>query len=106
MHIFLTKIFGVILIVTACIFALVPVGECREIVFVINTSQSMADSDPSHVVEESLLWSSKIFSAEDEFGVVAFKDAPIVVRSLSKIKDSPAVFISIIRAKATPVPRC
>lgn len=92
MHIFLTKIFGVILIVTACIFALVPVGECREIVFVINTSQSMADSDPSHVVEESLLWSSKIFSAEDEFGVVAFKDAPIVVRSLSKIKDSPADF--------------
>ena len=92
MHTFLAKISGVVLIVMACVFASVPVGECREIVFVINASQSMADSDPSHVVEESLLWSAKIFAAEDELGVVAFKDAPIVVRPLSKIKDAPADF--------------
>ena len=52
----------------------------------------MNSSDPSHVVEESLLWSAKIFAPEDELGVVAFKDAPIVVRPLSKIKDTPADF--------------
>ncbi|MBR1645459.1 MAG: VWA domain-containing protein [Selenomonadaceae bacterium] len=76
----------------ACIFLSKSVGECREIVFVINTGQSMAKSDPSHVVEESLLWSAKIFNADDELGIIAFKDAPIVVRPLSKIKDAPADF--------------
>lgn len=92
MHNFLVKIFNVVLVVMACIFASVSVGECREIVFVINTSQSMANSDPSHVVEESLLWSAKIFAAEDELGVVAFKDRPSVIRPLSKIEDTPADF--------------
>ena len=66
-----------------------PVGECREFIFVVNTSQSMNESDPLHVVQDSLTWSMKNFSAEDEVAVIAFKNEPIVVRPLSKIGDAP-----------------
>lgn len=66
-----------------------PVGECREFIFVVNTSQSMNESDPLHVVQDSLTWSMKNFSADDEVAVIAFKDEPIVVRPMSKIGDAP-----------------
>ena len=65
------------------------VGECREFIFVVNTSQSMNASDPLHVVQDGLTWSMENFSAEDEVAVIAFKDTPIVVRPLSKIGDAP-----------------
>lgn len=49
----------------------------------------MNESDPLHVVQDSLTWSMKNFSADDEVAVIAFKDEPIVVRPLSKIGDTP-----------------
>lgn len=81
-------VLNLVLIFVACTIFL-PVGECREFIFVVNTSQSMNESDPLHVVQDSLTWSMKNFSAEDEVAVIAFKDEPIVVRPLSKIGDSP-----------------
>ena len=75
-----------------CCFAsaiFLRVGECREFIFVVNTSQSMNASDPLHVVQDGLTWSMENFSAEDEVAVIAFKDVPIVVRPLSKIGDAP-----------------
>ena len=81
-------VLNLVLIFVVCTIFL-PVGECREFIFVVNTSQSMNESDPLHVVQDSLTWSMKNFSAEDEVAVIAFKDEPIVVRPLSKIGDSP-----------------
>ena len=88
MHNFLVKFFNVVLIFMACIFAFAPVGECKEIVFVVNASQSMNDSDPLHIVQESLTWSMENFSEDDEVAVVAFKDTAKIIRPLSKIKNS------------------
>lgn len=65
------------------------VGECREFIFVVNTSESMNASDPLHVVQDSITWSMENFSADDEVAVIAFKDEPIVVRPLAKIGDAP-----------------
>lgn len=76
-----------LLFVACMIFS--PLGECREFIFVVNTSQSMNESDPLHVVQDSLTWSMENFSAEDEVAVIAFKDTPIIVRELSKIGDAP-----------------
>lgn len=83
------KILKFILILFICTFTLISVGECREIVFVVNTSQSMNNSDPLHVVQDSLTWSLENFSADDEVAVIAFKDVPIVIRPLSKVGSSP-----------------
>ena len=88
MHNFLVKIFNVVLIFMACIFAFAPVGECKEIVFVVNASQSMNDSDPLHIVQESLTWGIENFSEDDEVAVIAFKDTAKIIRPLSKIKNS------------------
>lgn len=81
-------VLNLVLIFVACTIFL-RVGECREFIFVVNTGQSMSESDPLHVVQDSLTWSMKNFSADDEVAVVAFKDKPIVVRELSKIGDAP-----------------
>ena len=87
----LTKIFKIALVI-AYVSAFVSVGECREIVFVVNSGQSMNSSDPKHVVQESLLWSTKIFNENDEVGIVAFDNAPKIICPLSKVKDLPADF--------------
>ena len=77
------------LILSICIFGFMSVGECRDFIFVVNASQSMNDSDPLHVVQESLTWSLENFSEDDEIAVIAFNDTPKVIRPLSKIGDVP-----------------
>ncbi len=77
-----------VLIFVACMTCCL-VGECREFIFVVNTSQSMNASDPLHVVQDGLTWSMENFSVDDEVAVIAFKDVPLVVRPLSKIGDAP-----------------
>lgn len=77
-----------VLIFAACMISF-SVGECREFIFVINTSQSMNESDPLHVVQDGITWSMENFSADDEVAVIAFKDVPLVIRPLSKIGDEP-----------------
>ena len=83
------KMFAAVGLAVTCIFSSPPVAECREIVFVVNNAQSMNDSDPLRVVGESLTWSTEVFSEDDEVGVIAFKDSPLIVRPLSKIGTAP-----------------
>ena len=85
----LAKILVVVLTFVAGLFAFVSVGECKDVVFVVNSAQSMNNSDPLHVVGESLDWCAEILSADDEVGVVAFKNAPLIVKPLSRNKGSP-----------------
>ena len=42
-------------------------GECREFIFVVNTRQSRNESDPLHVVQNSITWSRENFSAKFQF---------------------------------------
>ena len=68
----------------------VSVGECREVVFVLNTGQSMNASDPFRIAREGIVWSTQNLSANDEVGIVAFNNAAYIVRPLSKVGDNPA----------------
>ena len=65
-------------------------GECREVVFVLNTGQSMNLSDPFGVAPESIIWGTQNFSSEDEVGIVTFKDEANVIRTLSKVENNAA----------------
>ena len=66
------------------------IGECREVVFVLNSGQSMNSSDPFQVASESIVWATQNFSAVDEVGIVTFKDEARVIRQLSKVGGNPA----------------
>ena len=57
-------VLNIILLCFMCTIFL-PLGEYREFIFVVNTSQSMNDSDPLHVVQDSITWSMANFSAEE-----------------------------------------
>ncbi len=81
---------SLILIVLLNLCGLKSVGECREVVFVLNSGQSMSYSDPFKVAPESIVWATQNFSAVDEVGIVAFKDEARVIRQLSKVGDNPA----------------
>lgn len=83
----LAKILSFGLILVVYVFALASVGECREIIFVVNTGSSMQNSDPLHVVQDGLTWSLESFSSEDEAGIITFNDNVTFARPLSKIKD-------------------
>ena len=63
-------------------------AEGREIIFVVNSGQNMNISDPFRAVPGSIIWSAENFSAEDEVGIITFKENPRIVRPLSKVKDN------------------
>ena len=79
-----------ILVVTLNFFVGISVGECREVVFVLNTGQSMNASDPFRVAREGIIWSAQNLSADDEVGIVTFNNNANIVRPLSKVGDNPA----------------
>ena len=79
-----------ILVVTLNFFAAISVGECREVVFVLNTGQSMNASDPFRIAREGIIWSAQNLSADDEVGIVTFNNNANIVRPLSKVGDNPA----------------
>ena len=64
-------------------------GECREFVFVINSSRSMSNSDPQRRVFESVAWSLANLPADDEASVISFNDEVSVLRPLTKISENP-----------------
>ena len=80
-------------IVSLCNF--ISVGACREVVFVINSGQSMNDFDPFHTAPESVAWGAQNFSENDEVGIITFKNDVTVIRPLSKIKDNPVTEIPL-----------
>ena len=67
----------------------VSIGECREIVFVINSGQSMSESDPFRTIAEGVTWSVENLSDKDEVAIVTFNDTVEVIRPLTKINDFP-----------------
>lgn len=67
----------------------ISAGECREFVFVINSGQSMNNSDPQHRVFESVAWSLANLSEDDEASVISFNGDVSVLRPLSKISENP-----------------
>ncbi|MBR5913080.1 MAG: VWA domain-containing protein [Selenomonadaceae bacterium] len=72
-----------------CLCGLISTGECREVVFVVNSSQSMNVSDPFHAVAESVTWGVDNLSADDEVAIVTFNDNASVLRQLTKVDSVP-----------------
>ena len=69
--------------------SLTATGECREIVFVLNSSRAMSESDPNRMVSDAVLWSMENLSGDDEAAIIAFSDEPTVIRPLKPLKDDP-----------------
>ena len=68
----------------------ISVGECREFVFVINSAQSMNNSDPQKRISESVAWAIANLDADDEAAVISFNDVPLTLRPLKKISAAPS----------------
>ena len=85
-----------ILTLAACAnFFYLAEAEGREIIFVVNSGKNMEVSAPFNFVSESIIWSAKNFSAEDEVGIITFKENPQIVRPLSKVADNPVENFSV-----------
>ena len=84
----LRKIFVSLITICAIVFSFNS-AECRKVIFVINTGQTMKISDPFHEIPESIIWSAENLSANDEIGIITFGEIPRVIRPLSSIKDNP-----------------
>lgn len=72
-----------IIVSIACNFS---VGECREFVFLLDTSSSMNNSDPMHRAPECINWMTANLSEEDEVGIIYFNDNPVILRPLTTLK--------------------
>ena len=78
------------LLVIICILITVvcnsSVAECREFVFLLDTSNSMNNSDPMHRAPECVNWMTANLSEDDEVGIIYFNDNPVVLRPLTTLK--------------------
>ena len=90
MKYFRNKLVPFLLMMILNFFCYISSGECREVVFVLNSGQSMNTSDPFRVAPESIVWALQNFSSEDEVGVVTFNDEANVIRPLAKIENNSA----------------
>lgn len=52
----------------------------------------MAKADPNQIIAQSVSWSTENFSAEDEVGIIAFKESVKIIKPLSKIGNNPVHF--------------
>lgn len=89
MRYFYNKFLTFILVIIVNFLGFISIGECREVVFVLNVGQSMNSSDPFHIAREGILWSTQNLSAEDEVGIVTFNNEAYVIRPLSKVGNNP-----------------
>lgn len=89
MKYFRNKLLPFVFMMILNFFCYISSGECREVVFVLNSGQSMNTSDPFRVAPESIVWATQNFSSEDEVGIITFKDEANVIRPLSKVGDNP-----------------
>ena len=62
------------------------VGECKEFIFLLDTSNSMNNSDPMHRAPECVNWMTANLSDEDEVGIIYFNDNPVILRPLTSLK--------------------
>lgn len=78
-------------IIFTCVFfaSQSSIGECRDVVFVLNSGNTMNISDPFHSAPESITWASENLSDNDSVGIVTFNDNVRIVRPLSKINENP-----------------
>ena len=78
-------------IIFTCIFfaSQSSIGECRDVVFVLNSGGTMNSSDPFHSAPESITWAAENLRADDAVGIVAFSDNVRMVRPLSMVKENP-----------------
>ncbi len=89
MKYFYNKLLAFVLVMILNFFCHISSGECREVVFVLNSGQSMNSSDPFRVAPESIVWATQNFSANDEVGIVTFKDNANIIKPLAKVSDNP-----------------
>ncbi|MBR1728026.1 MAG: VWA domain-containing protein [Selenomonadaceae bacterium] len=86
----------IIFLITMIIFLnLNSVGQCREVVFLLDTNQSMNQSDPLHRASESITWMTANFTDDDKIGIIYFNDTPTIFRTLSSLKDKPNLSFDI-----------
>lgn len=90
----LRKFFVPLMIICASIFNL-SLAECKEVMFVINSGETMNIADPFHEISDSVIWSAESLSNADEVGIITFDTAPRVVRPLSKVADNPVANFQI-----------
>jgi len=82
------RFFIAVLLATVFLYNLVSIGECREFVFVVNSGQSMNNSDPQNRVFESIAWGLSNLSDDDEASVISFNDQVSILRPLSKVSEN------------------
>ena len=77
-----------LMLVCLCISILCSfsVGECREFVFLLDTSNSMDNFDPMHRAPECINWMTANLSEEDKVGIIYFNDNPVILRPLTTLK--------------------
>ena len=90
MKYFFNKLLPFVLVMILNFFFYISSGECREVVFVLNSGQSMNTSDPFRVAPESIVWAIQNFSDEDEVGIVTFKDNANIIKPLAKVSANSA----------------
>ena len=79
------KFFAKFLTILLTMTIFLSVGECREFVFVVNSSQTMNAADPQKKIFEGVAWSIANLQGDDEAAVISFSDTPTILRPLSKI---------------------
>ena len=89
------KFFIYIVTVIAFIGNFFSIGECREVVFVLNSGQSMISSDPFNMARESIFWGMKNLYSQDETGIVTFNNDVQIIRPLSPIENNPVQNFSV-----------
>ena len=77
-----------ICIVSVLICSCFSKGECRAVVFVLNSGHSMTSSAPFNIAQESIFWATQNLSSNDEVGIVTFNDKADIIRPLSSVANT------------------
>ena len=85
----LRKIFFGIIFTCILLASQNSIGECRDVVFVLNTGNTMNSSDPFRTAPESIIWAAENLFDDDSVAIVTFSDNVRIVRPLLKLKENP-----------------
>ena len=91
----MSKVYVLFMSILIYVFNVLSIGECREVVFVLNAGQSMNVSDPFHIASESIVWATQNLAEDDEVAIVTFQNDANIIRTLSKVGNNPTPNFSV-----------
>ena len=91
----MSKFYVLFMSILIYVFNVLSIGECREVVFVLNAGQSMNVSDPFHIASESIVWATQNLAEDDEVAIVTFQNDANIIRTLSKVGNNPTPNFSV-----------